>query len=351
VTATARGARGSNKFRSEQPDMTKSDPLALIERVQTMLAQADAPFAQLEQGAVELQRLIASSEADLEVIASRRKIEMTTATPAVKLSRRLNGLKKNTEDVEQIVEIASTILVALETRIAADREAARAEKHQAAYDEALELRDGALCRVKEFLARFGAEGRLVLRNYAGSELKTIAANKELPPGASPIPSIEFERKGALQVPKTTTREFRAFVEGRRIVAEQGHVQASPRADGKWNVFLPGGSTSGGQVIACDLVDHVDVRTETDATPWPVCLASSLAVPAFYVTEPPGWAAPTDISYSPHEILRALDRLETKPSHHFAPRVEERTMRLAVWRQINGDAVEAEPAPVQNLAAE
>ena len=62
----------------------------------------------------------------------------------------------------------------------------------------------ALCRVKEFLARFGAEGRFVLRDYAGSELKTIAANKELPPGASPIPSIEFERKGALQAPKTTT---------------------------------------------------------------------------------------------------------------------------------------------------
>ena len=37
-----------------------------------------------------------------------------------------------------------------------------------------------------------------------------------------------------------------------------------------------------------LVDYVEVVTETDATPWPEFLATSLSVPAFSVAERPGW---------------------------------------------------------------
>ena len=145
---------------------------------------------------------------------------------------------------------------------------------------ARKLHDAATHRVKEFLDRIGIEAREVMRDYAESEMKTAAANCDLPPGAAPIPSIEAERRGKLRPPKTTVREFKAFVDGRRFVGEQGHVQAAERKDGKWDVFLPAGTTGGGDYFVCSLVNYVEVMTETDATPWPENLAKCLSVPSF-----------------------------------------------------------------------
>lgn len=80
----------------------------------------------------------------------------------------------------------------------------------------------------------------MMRAYAESGLKSAAANKELPPGAAPIHSIEFERKGRPQPPKTEIRHFKAFVYGMRRIAEQGYVEAGQRSDGRWEVFVLGG---------------------------------------------------------------------------------------------------------------
>jgi hypothetical protein len=267
---------------------TKTDPLALVERVQTLLAQTDAPFAKLEQGLLEIERIMASNDADLEEIGSRRKIEMTAATPAGELDKKLDALDKRKKEIERRTEIASIVRVELETRIATEREVARAAKRQGNYDAALKLHVTATNRVREFLDKFGPECRRVLREYAESELTTASVNSDLPAGAVPIRSIESERKGELQPAKVTTRHFKAFVYAMRRVAEQGYVEAAPEKDGRWGVFIPGGSTSGGDYLTCDLVDFVEVVTETDATPWPEFLASSLSVPAFFVTQHPGW---------------------------------------------------------------
>jgi hypothetical protein len=330
----------------------KLDPIAPIERVQALLAQTDAPLAKLEEGLLEIERVMASNDADLEEIASRRKIEMTAATPAGELDKKLDALDKRKKEIERRTEIASIVRVELETRIAAQREAERAATRRAAYDEALTLHVTATNRVREFLDRFGPESRKVMREYAESEMMTAAANQDLPPGAPPIRSIEAERKGDLQPQKTTVREFRAFVHGPRFVAEQGHVEAAERKDGKWDVFLQGGSTGAGDYFVCALVDYVETLTESDTTPWPDFLANSLSVPAFHVPDRPWWGAiAADFGHAlPDQIAIELDRLESSPPLRFELRVDRRVMSLANWRRLNGEGVEVEPAPVA-VAAE
>ena len=173
------------------------------------------------------------------------------------------------------------------------------------------------------------------------------------PGAAPIPSIETERKGERLEPKVSVRHYKAFVHNMRRVAEHGDVEAVHEKDGHWSIYIPGGSTSGGNYLTCDLVDFVEVTTETDAPPWLDFLATSLSVPAFFVTQHPGWRPIADAiggPVFPAQIVAELDRLEAQPPHHFPPRIDTRVMRLAAWREMNGEPVEVEPAPVA-VAAE
>jgi hypothetical protein len=166
---------------------TKNDPLALVERVQTLLARTDAPLAKLEEGLLEIERVMASNDADLFEIASRRKIEMIAATPAGELDKKLDAIDKRKKEIERRTEIASIVRVELETRIATDREAERADKQRANYAAALKLHVAATNLVREFLGRFGPEARKVMREYAESEMKTAAANCDLPPDTAPSP--------------------------------------------------------------------------------------------------------------------------------------------------------------------
>jgi hypothetical protein len=329
--------------------MTAVNPLAQIENAQKILAQAGAHHAQLEEAKVELEHVLAGAAAEREEIAARRTIETSALMPAAALDKALDGLDRLEKAVGRRVEIASIVLAQLETRIDAAREAERADKQRANYAAAREIHDATCRRVKEFLDRFGPESRKVMRAYAESEIKTAAANCDLPPGALPIPSIEAERRGELRARETTVREFKAFVDGRRFVAEQHHVQAAERKDGKWDVWEQGGTTGGGYYSVCSLEDYVEAVIEADATPWPEFLASSLSVPAFFVTQHPGWRPlANDLGPAfPSQFAAAIDKLESLPQPQFPPRVETRTMSLANWRRLNG---EVEPAPVA-VAAE
>ena len=106
---------------------------------------------------------------------------------------------------------------------------------------------------------------------------------------------------------------------------------------------------GGYYSVCSLEDYVEASWAMDATPWPDFLASSLSVPAFFVTQHPGWRPlANDLGPAfPSQIAAAIDKLESLPQPQFPPRVETRTMSLANWRRLNG---EVEPAPVA-VAAE
>jgi hypothetical protein len=327
--------------------MTKPANTDRIEAARKILNAPASSLGDLEATAAMVSHVLAETGVELEEMAERRKAILASDAPTAEVDKQLERHDDAVRALTRRSEIASAISTKLATRIAADREAWRAAKQLAAYDEALELHVTATNRVKEWLDRIGPEARDLMREYLQSEMKTAAVNNDLPPGQVRIPSIEFERKGELQPPKVQTRHFKAFVYERRRIGEQGYVQAAPRSDGQWDVYIPGSSHSGGNYYVCTLDDFVDVVTETDDTPWPENLAEALAVPAFYVADRPAWAAVD--SGSLHSIARALDKLESQTRRHFDPRVDKRLVTLAAWRAAGNEVAEVEPPQV--LAAE
>jgi hypothetical protein len=327
----------------------KSPHTDRIESGRKILNAPTSTIVELEASETLVRHVLVETDVELKEMAQRRKAILASDAPSGDLDKQVERHDETVRALTRRNEIAAALATKLATRIAADREVERAAKQQAALDEALEVHKAATRIVKEGLREMGETVRRILRVYDESEMLTAAVNQDLPPGAAPIPSIEVERKGKVQPSKVTTRHFKAFVHNRRRVAEQGYVQAAEEKDGRWSVFIPGGSTSGGDYLTCDLVDFVEVTTETDATPWPEGLANTLSVPAFFVTEASGWDALENRPVYPGDITRALNRLESREPQHLQPRVSERVMTLAAWCEMHGEVAEAEPAPA--LAAE
>jgi hypothetical protein len=291
---------------------TKPDSLAPIETAQAILAAPDATLDQLEEAKLSLQRVVAGAAADLEEVYARRKIELTAATPANELDKKLDALDKRKKEIERRTEVASIVLVEVESRLVDARETERALQRQAAYDAAVKLRDETATLVRNFLDNVGPAARAALQAYAASEAATRAANADLPPGAMRIPSIESARQGAAPEPKVVERPFRAFTSGGRFVAEVGSVEASPSAGGIYTLYIPSNSVQGGEVIGgCTIEDFVDVRIETFSPSRPRVLSSALSVPEFFAPAPARGS------------------------------IEKKRMRLVDWRAINGEPAEAE----------
>jgi hypothetical protein len=238
--------------------------------------------------------------------------------PAAETNRKLEALEKAEKEVSRRVQIANANLSEVETRIVAAREAERSAQRQAAYDAAFALHVKATGRVRAFLDRIGPEARDALQAYRESEAATAAVNKDLPPGASRIPSIEHERLGDLPPAKITERPFQAFMHGRDPVAEVGAVEAH-NVNGSWAVYRPSRSVQGDVVIPhCVVAEFVEVTTQK-YEPRPLeALATALRVPAF-----------------------------DAPAHGLG-RPERRTLPASEWVATNGDL---DPMPVPALAAE
>jgi hypothetical protein len=319
----------------------KNDPehLAQIERIQTILAASDAPLAELEGGALDLQRIIAAFERELEEIGRDRVIETSAATPAAELARKLDALDQRALEVKRRVEICSIVLGALQARrdeaIAAAGEASR----QAAYDAVLERQSGFLRRLAEFLGRFDPEANDLMREFAECESVIAGANRGLPPGMEPIPSIEEKRQGERQLPKTTTRQFLALAEdpnlpfGRTPMFPLGTVEARRRGDGKFDVLLAGNAMTGGSVLVCSLVRVTKDRTERPAPTRRESLHSQLT-----------------------RIVSSLQELK-RPPRPLKPYVEERTVWVSLDRLSEAERrnaldqlnAVAEPVPAQAAA--
>jgi hypothetical protein len=268
---------------SAQANMT--NPLGQIEHAQATLAQAEAPVVKLEEARLELQRVVASSEADLEEIGSRRKIELLAHAPAAELNRKLEALEKAEKEVSRRVQIANAILSEVETRIVRAREAEIEQTRQANFSAALALHVLAAKRVKEFCGRVGPEAAEVMQLYRESEAATLAANKDRPAGAPIIPSIESERQGPPLPAKITERRFQVFVAGREPVGEVGKVEAH-NVNGSWAVYRPSRSVQGDVVIPhCTIVDYVEATIQK-YEPRPLeALSTSLRIPAFDAPAP------------------------------------------------------------------
>jgi hypothetical protein len=296
----------------------KPDPLAQIERAQKILAAADAPLDRLEAARLDLQRVIAAGEADLEASAARRKIELSAAVPVAELSKKLASLDANDIEIRRRLEIAGAVISQIEPRIADAREHEAERLRRVRYDAALALHAQTTSLIQAFLTNTAPAARAALAAYSESEAATAAANRDLPPGASKIPTIESERMGDLPPAKTTEKRFQAFVRGRDFVAVVGSVDAAPASSNTWTVFIPSASMQGGTSVGgCEIVDFVDVRIEKFEPRRVESLATALRVPPFYATAPERGS------------------------------IEKMRVRLSEWRAVNG---EPEQAPRQ-IAAE
>jgi hypothetical protein len=296
----------------------QANPLAPIEAAQKILAAADAPLDRLEAGRLDLQRVIAAGEADLEASAARRKIELSAAVPVAELSKKLASLDANDIEIRRRLEIAGAVISQIEPRIADAREHEAERLRRVRYDAALALHAQTTSLIQAFLTNTAPAARAALAAYSESEAATAAANRDLPPGASKIPTIESERMGDLPPAKTTEKRFQAFVRGRDFVAVVGSVDAAPASSNTWTVFIPSASMQGGTSVGgCEIVDFVDVRIEKFEPRRVESLATALRVPPFYATAPERGS------------------------------IEKMRVRLSEWRAVNG---EPEQAPRQ-IAAE
>ena len=264
---------------------TKTDPLAQIENAQKILAKGDASLDALEEGKGEVLRLIADAEAEREELGRRRTIELTAASPAGELDKRLNVIEQRERAIARRLEIGRAVLDQLALRIDDALEEERLARQRAAYDEALELHDATARRVKAFLDRVAPEARAVLQAYAESEAAVAAVNKDRPAGCLPIRSIEAERQGQLLPPRIIERRFQGFVHQGQLVGEMGKVEAFPH-QGHWVIYKRSNAIQGDLTIGpCTLVDYIESTVEKYEAPRLEALASALRVPAFDAPAP------------------------------------------------------------------
>jgi len=290
--------------------------IAAIERVQGMLAQPNASLAELSEGKIALLQIIAAGSCDLEELSSRRTIEMSSASPAGELDKKLDVIDKREKEIVRRVEIAKTVLSGLEDRITEAREAERSAQRQARYDQALKLHAEATTLIRNFLENVAPASSAALQAYRESEAATSEANRDLPPGCLPIMSIEGERMGELPPPKMIARKYQVFLDGREPIGEVGKCEAHS-VSGLWAVYLPSRSVQGDRVVPnCAVEDMVEITTQDYERRPLESLATSLRVPPFSAPAP------------------KLGRPERK------------TMRLAEWVSSNGEAL-----PVHAVAAE
>jgi hypothetical protein len=286
VTSASRAERAPSPNFGAQIVTTKPvDPLAQIEHAQAIIADGDAPLAQLEKGRLDLQRVIGSAEADLLEIGSRRKIELLAHAPAGELNRKLEALEKSEKEAQRRVQIANAILSEVETRIDAAREAESAAKRRADYEAVLDRRGAFVRRAEELLGRVGPELRDLIAEYNSVELAISAVNRSLPFGADRIPSTEAARMGALPAPRITERRFQGFVHQGQLVGEMGRCEAFPH-QGHWVVYKRSNAIQGDLTIGpCTLVDYIESTVEKYEAPRLEALASALRVPAFDAPAP------------------------------------------------------------------
>jgi hypothetical protein len=268
--------------------MTKLDQYAPVNCVRAILHQ-EAPLPKLEEGKLDLQRLLVACKHDLEEFDAQRKIAIVDA-PVDEMVKTRAALREREAVIKDLMETASTILGALEPRLAEKREEERVAQEMARRSELNARRDDAVSFIKNSLFEITAKTREMMRVYGAVEDAIADFNRALGPGGPKVPSIEAARI-KVQPKKLVGEPFDVYVgDGMMVPARdvRGGIKAAPLGGGWFEVYLPGGSTGGGTVHRCQLVPYVRVHTEEDSTPRPKPLPMALNVPAFDATHQPGW---------------------------------------------------------------
>ena len=190
-------------------------------------------------------------------------------------------------------EVAAAISTKVAERLAAARAEAAEEKRRDRYDQARERHVKATNIIKTFLDKIGQEGRDALQIYLESEAATAAANKDLPPGALRIPTIENERMGSHPPAKISERRVQWFVHNGHRVAEVGTVEAFPHQSGNglWTIYKRSAAIQGDETLGpCVIGEYIEETVQRYEPVRLEALASSLRVPAFDAP-PPGLGRP------------------------------------------------------------
>ena len=182
-----------------------------VESSRRILNMPESKLADLEAAAAALDNLRANLDVEIAGTAARRREILASDGPAHEVDKLL---EKHDETVRALVrrsEVAAAIAGKVAERLAAARAEAAEEKRRDRYDQARERHVKATNIIKTFLDKIGQEGRDALQIYLESEAATAAANKDLPPGALRIPTIENERMGSHPPARITERRVQWFV--------------------------------------------------------------------------------------------------------------------------------------------
>jgi hypothetical protein len=257
------------------------DPLALIEHAQKVIAAPDAPLPQLDECKLSLERVIADGSAEIEGISNRRTIEIGSLSPAAALDKALDDLDRREKAVARRVLIAQEVSRALGPRIAAAREAEAAARRQDAYNEAEKLVTALASRFEAFLGHAAPEASALLADYAAVQTKVSEVNRNLPPNAAPVRSLEQRRTREPQTRGTVVRRVKFFYLGNDRIVEVGRAEAAETSAGVWGVFVPSGSVQGGETFAgCRIVEFLELKVETLKSQ-PESLLTALRIPQFH----------------------------------------------------------------------
>ena len=244
----------------------------------------------------------------------RRKVIATGAGSAAEIKKRLDQHDADARILSYAAEIAAETKAQLETRIAGQRDSEAARELAENYNKAKAQRDEVAAAVVPELRKISSAARALLRKLAQAQLAVDRANAALPPGAEMIPNVESERWPAAIPPRVQTRKLQMFIDDKnRRIADFGSAEAEKRPDGKFDVKILTGSTTGARVEihTCALVDFVEAITTTSRRGLsPLPIAEELSIPQISFDEHPGWR-PISPAY-PELILNALDRLEKAP---------------------------------------
>jgi hypothetical protein len=292
---------------------TKTDLIELARKV----LNAPAPSLQdLEAAAAALADVRADLDVEIAGMAARRREILGSDGSAHEIDKQL---EKHDETVRALVrrsEVEAAISTKVAARLMAAREAEAAAARAAAYDEAEKLVTELASRFEAFLSRAAPEASALLSDYAAVQMKVSAVNRNLPPNAAPVRSLEQRRTGEPQTRGTVVRRVKFFCRGNDRIIECGRAEAAETSAGLWNIFIPSRSSSGGEPVGgCHIREFVEVKLETLQSR-PEALLTALRIPNFY--EP-----------------------------YVSTGASRRTMPAAEWDATNG---EAEPVPMP-VAAE
>ena len=277
--------------------MTDHD-LALLESARKTLNAPDSSLQDLITASSIVANARRKAETELQAEeAARAKTLTSSHAKAADLDEVLRRHDDASATIRRRAEIAGATETALLNRINAMKEAEAVRQQLEFYNATVERRTNAVASIAPALAKMTEIARQLMRGVAEADRDIVKANDSLPSGCAPLAMLDAARR--LLNPEPSLRELRRgryYVDsgGGRVLGAETQVNATLRQDGRYDVMLPGGATSGGISTIATLHEFVEAElAEYPSPPWPEQLATALKIPGLTLADPPGWEIVTD----------------------------------------------------------